>query len=66
MQNVGPDLISRSLTFIYGYSNSKEEKDSLPSLQYNMKPSGLLGVFILRVKKGSDKSDSPLSLVFSS
>ena len=61
MKDLGLTLISRFLLFIFGYSSSEVEKKSTPTLPCNMKPTGLLRIFILLVKKGSDKSASIIS-----
>ena len=51
-------MITRSLTFISGYSSSEVEKESTSSLPYNIKPSDLLSIFILLAKKGSNKGST--------
>ena len=48
-------LISRNLKFMFRYSNSEVEKKWTPSLPNNMKLLGLQSIFILDVKKESDK-----------
>ena len=48
-------LICRRLFFKFGFSISEVRKKSTPILPYNMKPSELLIILILLVKKRSDR-----------
>ena len=51
----------RSPSFVFGHSNSELEKISTLDSPYNMKPSILLRIFILLVKKCLDKTASIFS-----
>ena len=56
-----PALISCSPSFIFAYISLDVWKDLTPSLLNNMKPSGLLNIFFLPMKNGSDKGTSKMS-----
>ena len=55
-EKLGRARIRRSLAFTFGYGNSEREKKSIPSSPYNIKPSVLLSIFILLIKKGFRKN----------
>ena len=54
-------LVSRSPNFIFGKGHSEVEKKPTCKLPYIIKPSGVLSIFILVVKEGSDKRASIIS-----